>query len=59
MDSRFIHIADSDIQTGDDSLALFGVEDFTITNCTLTLMTPPFALVTRAARFETARSATW
>ncbi|HXW13983.1 MAG TPA: glycosyl hydrolase family 28 protein [Terriglobia bacterium] len=34
-DSRFIHIAGCDIQTGDDSIALHGVEDLTVTNCTL------------------------
>ena len=33
--SRFVHISDSDIQTSDDSLALNGVENFTVTNCTL------------------------
>jgi polygalacturonase len=34
-DSRFIHIADCDFQTGDDNIALHGVEDLTVTNCTL------------------------
>jgi polygalacturonase len=30
-----IHISDCDYQTGDDCLALFGVENMTVTNCTL------------------------
>jgi len=33
--SRFVHIADCDIQSGDDSIALFGGENITVTNCTL------------------------
>jgi hypothetical protein len=35
INSRFVHITDSDIQNGDDSLCLFGSEDVTVTNCTL------------------------
>ena len=34
-DSRFVHIADCDIQSGDDTIALFGGENITVTNCTL------------------------
>jgi len=33
--SRFIHISDCDIQTGDDAIAVFGSEQLTVTNCTL------------------------
>ena len=33
--SRLVHIADSDIETGDDNIALFGSEEVTVTNCTL------------------------
>lgn len=33
--SRLVHIADSDIETGDDNIALFGSDEVTVTNCTL------------------------
>jgi hypothetical protein len=32
---RYVHIADTNIWEGDDCIALFGVEDLTVTNCTL------------------------
>jgi polygalacturonase len=34
--SKRVHIADCDIQTGDDCIALFGSEMVTMSNCTLT-----------------------
>ena len=33
--SRRVHIANCDIQTGDDCIALFGSQQVTVTNCTL------------------------
>lgn len=35
VNSKFVHIADSDIQTGDDCIAVFGSEKITVSNCTL------------------------
>jgi len=32
---RHVHISDSDIQAGDDDLAIFGSEDVNVTNCSL------------------------
>lgn len=32
---RYVHIANTNIWEGDDCIALFGVEDITVTNCTL------------------------
>jgi len=32
---RFVQIADCDIQTSDDCIAVFGVENITVSNCTL------------------------
>ena len=35
VESRFVHISDCDIQTGDDCIAVFGSEKVTVSNCTL------------------------
>jgi hypothetical protein len=36
VESRYIHIADCDINVGDDCIASFGAQALTVTNCTLT-----------------------
>jgi polygalacturonase len=33
--SRYVHVSDCDIQTGDDCIALFGSEKISVANCTL------------------------
>ena len=35
VESRFVHISDCDIQTGDDCIAVFGSEKIAVSNCTL------------------------
>jgi hypothetical protein len=49
---RHVHISDSDIQAGDDDLAIFGSEDVNVTNC---------SLVSRSAaiRLESTRHSTF
>jgi polygalacturonase len=49
---RHVHISDSDIQAGDDDLAIFGSEDVNVTNC---------SLVSRSAaiRLESTRRSTF
>jgi len=49
---RHVHISDSDIQAGDDDLAIFGSDDVNVTNC---------SLVSRSAaiRLESTRSSTF
>lgn len=52
MHCRHVHISDSDIQAGDDDLAIFGSDDVNVTNC---------SLVSRSAaiRLESTRHSTF
>jgi polygalacturonase len=35
VESKYVHVSDCDIQTGDDCIALFGSEKISVANCTL------------------------
>jgi len=49
---RHVHISDSDIQAGDDDLAIFGSDDVNVTNCSL-------ASRSAAIRLESTRHSTF
>ncbi len=51
IDCRHVHVSDSDIQAGDDDLAIFASEDVNVTNCSLVSRSAAIRL--ESTRFST------